>query len=71
MIITIMVNTFMSGSDNTPYISKLILDLASSSHDVRETAAIDLVEIGEEVIRTLSTPSKIRIGVFVNMPLGD
>src|SRR5438045_156103 len=43
----------MSGSDNNVYISKLILDLANTSHDIRESAAINLIEIGEEVTQHL------------------
>src|SRR5258705_3358365 len=39
----------MSSSDNSRYISKLIANLANTSHDIRESAAINLIEMGEEV----------------------
>src|SRR5437868_8768631 len=39
----------MSGLDNTRYIYKLIANLANTSHDIRESAAINLIEMGTEV----------------------
>src|SRR5262245_56545177 len=39
----------MTGSDHSAYISRLIANLANTSHDIRESAAINLIEMGEEV----------------------